>query len=294
MSTIGTRIRERREALNITQEQLAAILGYKSRSSVNKIEVSTRGLPQHKLVAIARALQTTPAFLTGWEDDGCTSDKEPHTPSPDLKGLGMLDTNTFGERFRYLRKQAGLSQQALATTLKVSKSAVSMWEIGKRFPELESFDALCRLFRTTPSFLLGWDAEHTPENPMGTGGAYSKVIPVFSEILSGDETWEEISDFSLEVVSDPFVDFGFIIRGENLTQIGIRDGSVALTQKTSEAEDGAIVLAFCSGGDVNAWRYRRYGDIVVLRPENPEMKEVVCRPEDVRIFGVVRSVRINM
>ncbi len=65
---IGERIRHRREELALSQDELAKRLGYKSRSSINKIENDASGLPQTKIVAIATALDTTPAFIMGWEE----------------------------------------------------------------------------------------------------------------------------------------------------------------------------------------------------------------------------------
>ena len=66
---IGERIRRRREALDMTQDELARAAGYKSRSSINKIEIDGRGLPQKKIVDIAKALKVTPSYLMGWEDE---------------------------------------------------------------------------------------------------------------------------------------------------------------------------------------------------------------------------------
>lgn len=66
---IGDRIKERRECLKMSQDDLAKKLGYKSRSSINKIERDASGLPQSKIVAIANALNTTPAYIMGWESD---------------------------------------------------------------------------------------------------------------------------------------------------------------------------------------------------------------------------------
>ena len=66
---IGDRIKERREYLKMSQDDLAKKLGYKSRSSINKIERDASGLPQSKIVAIANALNTTPAYIMGWESD---------------------------------------------------------------------------------------------------------------------------------------------------------------------------------------------------------------------------------
>lgn len=66
---IGDRIKKRREELGMSQEELARKVGYKSRSSVNKIEIDGRGLPQNKIVIFAKALETTPAYLMGWNDE---------------------------------------------------------------------------------------------------------------------------------------------------------------------------------------------------------------------------------
>ena len=69
MSTIGSRIRLRREKLGLTQDELGRRLGYKSRSSINKIELDQRNLTQSKIKAIADALETTPSYIMGWESE---------------------------------------------------------------------------------------------------------------------------------------------------------------------------------------------------------------------------------
>lgn len=66
--TIGERIKLRREELGMTQEELAKLCGYKSRSSINKIELS-RDLPLKKVKQMADALQTTPSDLMGWVEE---------------------------------------------------------------------------------------------------------------------------------------------------------------------------------------------------------------------------------
>lgn len=66
---IGDRIKSRREELGMSQDELAKKVGYKSRSSINKIEADGRGLPQRKIIAFAKALETTPADLMGWEQN---------------------------------------------------------------------------------------------------------------------------------------------------------------------------------------------------------------------------------
>ena len=72
MKTIGERIRERRLELGMSQEELALKVNYNSKSTINKIEsgVNTkRGLNQSKIIAFANALNTTPSYLMGWDDN---------------------------------------------------------------------------------------------------------------------------------------------------------------------------------------------------------------------------------
>lgn len=81
---LGHRIKKRREELNISQEALAKRLGYKSRSSINKIELGLNDVTQSRIVAIAKALDTTPAYLMGWEDESITEKLLPPTTTGDF------------------------------------------------------------------------------------------------------------------------------------------------------------------------------------------------------------------
>ena len=67
--TIGERIKQRRLELGYTQDELAKKCGYKSRSSINKIELS-RALPLPKVTLMAKALECSESYLMGWTDEG--------------------------------------------------------------------------------------------------------------------------------------------------------------------------------------------------------------------------------
>lgn len=69
--TIGERMKERRVELGLSQEELAKRAGYKSRSSIQKLE-SSRNLPLVKVEKMAKALNCSPAYIMGWEDDAPT------------------------------------------------------------------------------------------------------------------------------------------------------------------------------------------------------------------------------
>ena len=74
MAEIGKRIRAKREELGLTQEELAARLGYKSKTTIAKIENGTNDIVQSKVVDFARALNTSVAYLMGWEKEDQVAD----------------------------------------------------------------------------------------------------------------------------------------------------------------------------------------------------------------------------
>lgn len=64
---IGQNIADMRKRLGWTQEELATRMGYKSKSTINKIELGINDIPQSKVVKFAEVLGSTPAQLMGWE-----------------------------------------------------------------------------------------------------------------------------------------------------------------------------------------------------------------------------------
>ena len=61
----------------------------------------------------------------------------------------------FSERLRELRQNKGLSQSQLAYALNISKSAISMYELGKREPDLETLECIADYFNVDINYLVG-------------------------------------------------------------------------------------------------------------------------------------------
>lgn len=66
---------------------------------------------------------------------------------------------TLGEKIRYTRKFAGLSQEQLAERLCVSRSAIAKWETDKGMPDIENFKLLSQLLGVSMDSLLN---DHSP------------------------------------------------------------------------------------------------------------------------------------
>lgn len=73
--SIGERIKARREKLGLSQEELAHRIGYKSKSSINKIELDVQQLRQSKIKQVADALETTTDYIMGWSENAETRER---------------------------------------------------------------------------------------------------------------------------------------------------------------------------------------------------------------------------
>lgn len=60
----------------------------------------------------------------------------------------------FNEKLQELRKQKGLTQEELAQMLYVSRTAISKWESGRGFPNIESLKAISKFFSVSLDELL--------------------------------------------------------------------------------------------------------------------------------------------
>lgn len=89
--TVGDRMRKRRIELGLSQEEVSIKLGYKSRSSVNKMECS-RNLPLSKIEEVAKVLDCSPAFLMGWE--------EAFTPETAILHAHMTEDSQFTDLYK--------------------------------------------------------------------------------------------------------------------------------------------------------------------------------------------------
>ena len=96
---IGEKIKKLREKLGYTQEQLAELMGYKSKSTINKIEAGINDITQSKVIEFAKILKTTPAYLMGWDDN-----PTPSKPTVDTSILTEAELEEFN-------KITGVNQQ---------------------------------------------------------------------------------------------------------------------------------------------------------------------------------------
>ena len=119
-------IRARRIALNMTQQELAKKMGYKSTSTIAKIESGENDIPQAKIAAFAQALDTTPAELMGLNTLATNPCEVDDTVSVSIaKGKPQLE--------ELIKRLDGLSEKELKNTISVNNALIDSYESGEGF-----------------------------------------------------------------------------------------------------------------------------------------------------------------
>ncbi|MFQ5442767.1 MAG: transcriptional repressor LexA [Thermodesulfobacteriota bacterium] len=79
------------------------------------------------------------------------------------------------------------------------------------------------------------------------------------------------------------------VEGESMTRAGIGEGDYLIVRPGTDVRGGDIVVAMIDG-EATVKRFFRDGDAIVLKPENPDFKELRITPELGGSFSVVGTV----
>lgn len=71
--------------------------------------------------------------------------------------MGLIN---FGYRLKTLRLKKNLTQQQLAELLGVTKSVISAYENGTRYPAYDVLVKIARIFKVSTDYLLGVEMKH--------------------------------------------------------------------------------------------------------------------------------------
>lgn len=94
----------------------------------------------------------------------------------------MTNGEVLGNKLYELRKKSGLSQEALADKLGVSRQAVSKWECGESLPDTDNLITISKLFEISLDELVGNSFDKSEEKNAPSADA--------TDILEKDETNE--------------------------------------------------------------------------------------------------------
>lgn len=209
----------------------------------------------------------------------------------------------LSDMLTYLRKRKGLSQQELANTLKISRSAIGMYETGKREPDLETLEVFADFYNVDMNTLTGKSpvkkqTNKLPDTAVPVDFSHLKRIPILGRIAAGAPIYaeENIEGYTFTDLNGGAEYFALRVRGDSMNAVRIYDGDLVIVRKQDIVENGEIAAVLIEQ-EATLKRFSRSGDIVTLMPQstNPEHKPLVYNLKDtsVKILGLVVQVQFQ-
>lgn len=148
LRTFGANMRATRQTAGLTQQALSQAAQL-DRAAISFIERAQRAPDLGTLLRIARALHTTPGELL--RDIGMSG---PSLRGPRDGSLSHEPAGRFGANLRWARRRARVSQETLALEANVDRAAISVYEHGRREPNLRTIMKLADALDVPAATLL--------------------------------------------------------------------------------------------------------------------------------------------
>lgn len=197
----------------------------------------------------------------------------------------------LSDSLKSYRKEANLSQKALAQMLDVSQSTVAMWESGKNSPEYNTLVKLASILNVSIDYLTG-----------NRAGKISKDIPVLGYVRAGTPTYavEEILSYENILVSpyDPDEYFALIIKGSSMAP-RMMEGDCVIVKKSPTFISGDICVVLVGDCDATVKKVVKTDSGIMLIPLNSAYQTLFYSYEDMEripvcIIGKVTELRARM
>ena len=221
---------------------------------------------------------------------------------------------TMGQRIKELRLSLGMTQGALADALRISKSAVGMYETDKREPDNKTLDCIADFFNVDMDYLYGksdiknkyewWKVRdgHDEQDQIPDLPAASNIIPMptmrkiplVGNIACGEPILaEENIECEVDIPDNIRADFALRCKGRSMEGANIFDGDIVYIRKQDMVDNGQIAAVLIEDMEAEATLKRVYynpeeGELRLV-PENPKEWTKVFRGEElnsIRILGL--------
>ena len=196
----------------------------------------------------------------------------------------------FNERLKELRLSKELTQGELAKLTGLGRSALGMYESGKREPNFETLEVIADFFNVDMNYLLGKsDVKSSAlQSIKNIVPIERRMVPVIGTIAAGTPI---LADEHIEawVPCDARcrVDFGLKVQGDSMIDAGIENGDIVFIQQVDDVDDGQMA-AVCIDDEATLKYVYKEKEGVTLNPANPRYRPMhfdASNCDNIRIIG---------
>lgn len=191
------------------------------------------------------------------------------------------------ERILNLMQANNISYANLAEKTGCSKSALQRYFTGntQKVP-IDVIEKVAPALNVTAAYLMGWEEQDPAfnnsilESSPDIFPIRTKKVPIIGGIACGEPIFHE-EDFASYVETDieTKADFAMRCHGDSMINIGVKDGDIALIRSQPLVNNGEIA-AVNIDGEFTLKRFYDYGNIIVLRAENPKFPDLEYKKGD--------------
>lgn len=270
--TVGEKIKEARLKKGLTQQELADLLGYKSRSSINKIEVGGRDIPRSQIVQIAKTLGVAPAYLMGWAQ--------------------------YGTQLWKARLHFGLEIEELSARTGISTEALKKFEQDDSEPSDEELALIAAAYGVDLGVLLWSSFETAPiSNASLLPSDKIRMIPIYESVSAGFGAYADnyITGYTpCYIVNDEDArnTLCITVQGDSMYP-KIENGDLVQVLRQDWAENGQIAVVLLDGENGLVKKYEQDDQSITLVSINPEYPPKVFKGVErtrLRVLGVVKKI----
>ena len=190
----------------------------------------------------------------------------------------------FCEILKDLRKRKKLSQTELGQKLGISKSAISMYELGERMPDYEMLKSMSEFFNVSMDHLYGKSVSRKVVVPVLGYVAAGIPIEAITEILD----YEEISP---SLIRDGSEYFALQIKGQSM-EPKISEGDVVIVRKQPDVDSGQIAIVCVNGDEATCKKVMKQANGILLQPLNPAYQPTFYTAEEIENIPITILGRV--
>lgn len=205
---------------------------------------------------------------------------------------------TVGERIKKRRTELGLSVDQLAERLGKNRATIYRYESNdiEKFP-VTAVEPLAKALYTSPAYLMGWIDNQKIDSFSNVHPVGTRSFPVLSAVACGEPIlMQDERELYIDASSEIKADFVLVAKGDSMIGARINDGDIVFIRQQPAVENGEIA-AVAIDDEATLKRFYQYGDLIVLRAENPAYEEMQFRLEDgktVRVLGKAVAFQSNL
>ena len=195
----------------------------------------------------------------------------------------------LGDAIRTMRLSRGMSQQALADELGVSRSTVGMYEQGSREPNLDTIEAIADVFNVPIAALVDSSEQRQirlPINVMPMSDIQPHRVPLIGSVAAGVPILAEES-YDLYIDAPSKADYALRVEGDSMEPTYL-NGDVIYIRQQPDVLDGQVGVVLTDDSATLKHIYHKQNGLLLIsdNPKYPPMEMTFDDYSTIQILGI--------